>query len=161
MILYILADKSLSEHKPSNTTEYSAMKTPFEYLIRPACEQVDRNRFYADIQGVAITQLHSLGEILRDFFSAEPLLSPKHKGLFALYSSPTANLVHGAVVLIHALGIHQGDAGPQNILVNYLGCSPTDPMVWGASWSVDAMMNWPTGTTMPGTVEKTRNAVLG
>ena len=115
-----------------------------------------RDDFYRDFSESVSESKQPVAEVLRLFFNQDARLTFQQKGQFARAVSPNQNLVHAAVVLLHALNWDIAEATRWNIMVEALMCSETDPFVWGLSWTVDDMMNWPRGTTMSGSVEKAR-----
>lgn len=109
---------------------------------------IDRQEFNIDIRRHARDNGISLANALKEFF-AQAEFSNEEKGKFALYTSTTANLVDSGAVLIHALGITEEEARSPGVLKEYFGARVSDPTMWGASWILDSVMNWPPGTSMP------------
>ena len=122
------------------------LKDKGQYLTEAGA--VRRAEFRSDLLSQARDNGVSIATVLSHFFKGDSF-SEEEMGLFALNTSATGNVIDGAVVLLHALFITPEQASSKQILEKYLGVSPTDPQMWGASWRVDAAMNWPPGTTLP------------
>ena len=131
--------EQLPEHK-------NLLKSKEDYISADGA--IDRFNFNADIKLYARDQKISIPGALKEFFESSQF-TEREKGSFALYTSKSANLVDGAVTLIHALQLTEQSASSYNIMIAYFGSSASDPSVWGLSWNIDTMMNWPQGTIMP------------
>ncbi|OGN07327.1 MAG: hypothetical protein A3B86_01060 [Candidatus Yanofskybacteria bacterium RIFCSPHIGHO2_02_FULL_38_22b] len=126
--------------------EIFVMKRKDEYLLGE--HNVNRAKFRLDIIRCAREQKVPVSTILVEFFSNDQF-TKKEMGRFALNTSAKGDLVDGTVVLMHALGITAETVESKRILEDYIGVSTTDPLIWGASWVIDATMNWPLGTSLP------------
>ena len=110
-------------------------------------ETINRAKFLEDIKSYAYNFGKSIPQALGVFFEANPQLSKKQKGSFALETSVSGNLIDGAVTLFHTLNITKENAS--SVLMEYIGVSLIDPQISAASWNIDRMMNWPIGTSLP------------
>jgi hypothetical protein len=130
----------LAEHQPNR------LKMKHEYLKSDG--NIDRHMFRHDLLGQAFSQNISVPRALAIFFSRETF-SQREMGSFALDTSATGNLIEGALALFHALEITAEQATEERVLETYFGVSNYDPQMRGASWTIDAGMNWPPGTSLP------------
>lgn len=108
------------------------------------------SQFNIDIRRAARDCKQPVPVVLRDFFKTTEF-SKREMGDFAFGTSHGFSLIEAAVTLVHALGITEEEAPSSNIIVEYFGQSPTDPIVLGDSLRIDTMLNWEQGTVMPQT----------
>jgi hypothetical protein len=129
------------------------MRSKESYFLRTSCDSIDRLKFRGDLIKVAFEKKCSIATALRQFFVNGQEFSDRERGLFALYSSSQANLVEGAVTLFKALGIDQtqasGEVYEHGVVEYYFGVRVSDPSVWYDSWTIDTLMDWPLGTSVP------------